>query len=225
MAEFLCYRVTIRPLLLIIKEFVAILGKVLECPSNFMGQKKREVFPSGNRHLLACGTDPASSLRLHQPLSIKLREREPFRKGGAGPAARHLGNCSRPGSSRLNTTQRSRGDRASSRKREGTEGPSGGALGRRASKMGMVVRGRDSEASSRAPRRISGPLYPTGRARAGAGEAGPGLRQIKSKERNCRLSKSTSLRHHPPPCGEQVVSEVRAARSAWAKLTDVSRWG
>lgn len=38
--EFLCYRVTISPLLLIIKEFVAILGKVLECPSNFMGQKK-----------------------------------------------------------------------------------------------------------------------------------------------------------------------------------------
>ncbi|OWK03850.1 RANGAP1 [Cervus elaphus hippelaphus] len=90
--------------------------------------------------------------------------------------------------------------------------------------MGMVVRGRNSAASSRAPRRISGPLYPTGRARAGAGEAGPGLRQIKSKERNCRLSKSTSLRHHLPPCGEQVVSEVRAARSAWAKLTDISRF-
>lgn len=45
------------PVLLIIKEFVAIFGKVLECPSNFMGQKKSEVFPLGNGHLLACGTD------------------------------------------------------------------------------------------------------------------------------------------------------------------------
>lgn len=44
-AEFLCYKVTIRPLLLIIKEFVAIFGKVFECPSNFMGQKKTRGFP------------------------------------------------------------------------------------------------------------------------------------------------------------------------------------
>lgn len=157
-------------------------------------------------------------------MSIKLREREPFRKGGASPDSRHLGNCSLPGSSRFNAAQRPPGKRARSRKREGTEGPSGGALGRRASIMEMVVRGRDSAASSRSPRRRSGLPYPTGRARAGVGEAGPGLRQIKSKERNCRLSKSTSLRHHPPPGGEQVVSEVRAARSAWAKLTDVYRW-
>ena len=128
-------------------------------------------------------------------MSIKLREREPFRKGGASPDSRHLGNCSLPGSSRFNTAQRPPGKRARSRKREGTEGPSGGALGRRASIMEMVVRGRDSAASSRSPRRRSGLPYPTGRARARRGRGsrtGPPTNQIEGK-------KLPAFKIHLPP--------------------------
>ena len=73
------YRVTISPLF----NYQVICGylcEILERPPNFMGQNRRG-FPFRKWTPSSCRIDPAASLRQYHALSIKLREREPFRKG------------------------------------------------------------------------------------------------------------------------------------------------
>lgn len=80
--QFLYYRVTISPLppLFNYQAIWGYLCETLERPSNFMGQNRRS-FPFRKWTPSSCRIDVAASLRQYHPLSIKLREREPFRKG------------------------------------------------------------------------------------------------------------------------------------------------
>lgn len=65
----------------------------------------------------------------------------------------------------------------------------------------------------RAPRGRTRLPYPIGHARGGRGTwPGPRTNQIEGKK--LPAFKILLLRHHPPPCGEQVVSGTRVARTA-----------
>lgn len=55
--EFLCYRVTISPPPFNYQGICGYFGESPRMSFQFHGTKKSEVFPLGNGHLLACGTD------------------------------------------------------------------------------------------------------------------------------------------------------------------------
>lgn len=177
----------------------------------FHGTKKSRGFPFRKWIPISCWIDPAASLRQWQPLSIKLREPGPFRKGSDGPAARHVGNCGRSGPSPLNAAQWPPGEKARSRK--------GWAKRDSRRALDMVPHGNCS------PRALScgAPLSPAqenwttvpDRPRAWGGRGsrpGPPTNQIEGKK--LPAFKILLLRHHPPRCAEQVVLKVRAARTA-----------
>lgn len=78
---------------------------------------------------------------------------------------------------------------------------------------GVIVQAHGPSASCRAPRRRTGLSYPIGHARGGKGSRPwPPTNQIEGKK--LPAFKILLLRHHLPPCGEQVVLEARAARTA-----------
>lgn len=152
----------------------------------YHGTKKAKLlFQEMELHFLAIRP---SSLRSAAPAFVnKVTRCKPSRKRHGGRASKPAGNCSFRGSSRLSTAPQSARKRARSRERR-AEGS--GRRCRARCNTGRVVHGRAPAAPAAPSPGIRTP-YPVGRARTGRGGL-PGLEQIKSKERNCRLSKSSS---------------------------------